>query len=83
MIPVVGPMTILGAHAVTYWIWLSILLLETTTLHSGYDFLERAVNVHEDHHERFTVNYGSIGLMDWIMGTRGVDRPRLGKSKRA
>lgn len=78
--PVVVPMTILRAHALTYWLYLAIQLLETTTLHSGYDFLRRAVEIHEEHHLRNTVNFGSIGLMDWLNRTRDVDRPRR-KSK--
>lgn len=77
MLPVVAAMSIQRAHALTYWIWVAIQLLETTALHSGYDFLGKAVVVHEEHHLRYTVNYGSIGLMDWIMGTRDVDKPRM------
>ncbi|KAF8172095.1 putative C-4 methylsterol oxidase [Pholiota molesta] len=44
-------------------------LLDTSTVHSGYDFFARVAEMHDKHHELFNVNYGVIGLLDWIHGT--------------
>ena len=45
-------------------------LPETSTVHSGYDFLSWA-RMHDEHHERFSVWYGSLGWLDWVHGTDG------------
>ena len=68
-LPVALPPLLLGVHIVTMWVFLALTLFETATVHSGYDFLHGAARKHDAHHERFTVNYGVIGLMDWLHGT--------------
>lgn len=59
-----------------------------TAEHSGYDFAQPAfAKTHDLHHEKFTVNYGTLHFMDWMHGTFMFqsDRPdeierRLGKA---
>ncbi|KDQ15753.1 hypothetical protein BOTBODRAFT_31639 [Botryobasidium botryosum FD-172 SS1] len=71
ILPIVLPSLILRSHIVTFWIFLAIELAETTTVHSGYDFLHGAAKMHDLHHEKFVVNYGTLGLLDWVHGTGG------------
>ncbi|KAF9460685.1 C-4 methylsterol oxidase [Collybia nuda] len=70
ILPVLLPPQLLRCHIVTWWIFLSLELLETTTVHSGYDFFWGGVaRMHDLHHEKFRVNYGTVGVFDWIHGT--------------
>jgi methylsterol monooxygenase len=68
-LPVVVPPMVLGSHVVTMWVWLGAVLLETCTVHSGYDFLWGAAKAHDAHHEKFMVNFGTVGLLDRWYGT--------------
>jgi sterol desaturase/sphingolipid hydroxylase (fatty acid hydroxylase superfamily) len=67
----IGPMA-LHSHVVTFWIFLTFELLETTTVHSGYAFLpgiSRFIRFHDWHHEFFNGCFGAMGWIDWIHGT--------------
>lgn len=75
-LPVALPPMILRSHIVTMWGFLAVVLLDTTTVHSGYDFFAGAARHHDAHHEKFNVHYGVIGLLDWLHGTG--DKPRKG-----
>lgn len=46
-------------------------MLETTATHSGYDFFAFPLkaNMHDLHHEKFNVNFGALGFLDWWHGT--------------
>lgn len=68
-LPIAVPPLLLRAHVLSMWAFLAVTLLETVTVHSGYDFLGGAARKHDLHHEVFSVNFGVIGLMDWIHGT--------------
>ncbi|EGO55256.1 hypothetical protein NEUTE1DRAFT_102694 [Neurospora tetrasperma FGSC 2508] len=73
-LPIAIPAMVLGVHILTFWTYLAIMLVETATVHSGYDFklfgvLEMARD-HDAHHELFNVELGAIpGLMDKLHGT--------------
>ncbi|KAG5639361.1 hypothetical protein H0H81_003505 [Sphagnurus paluster] len=69
VVPVSLPLIILRSHIVTFWVFLSVVLVEVTTVHSGYDFFAGSARAHDSHHEKFTVNFGTIGLLDWLHGT--------------
>lgn len=71
ILPIALPHILLKSHVVTYWIFLMAELIETTTVHSGYDFFGGSARMHDLHHEKFTVAFGSIGLLDWVHGTDG------------
>ena len=68
-LPIALPPLLLKAHVVTWWAFLAFQLVETSTVHSGYDFFHGAAKKHDRHHERFNVYFGGIGLLDWVHGT--------------
>jgi hypothetical protein len=53
------------------WVFLGVELIETSTVHSGYGFFGGLAKKHDFHHEKFTVCFGVLGLLDWIHGTDG------------
>ena len=71
ILPVAIPNMVLHSHVATYWIFLAYELVETTTVHSGYDFFGGSARMHDLHHEKFTVAFGTVGLLDWFHGTDG------------
>jgi len=75
ILPLSVPPALLRVHLLTWWIFLALELIETTTVHSGYDFFKWA-KMHDTHHEKFRVNFGTIGLMDWLHGTREINNPK-------
>ena len=81
-IPIVLPLMLKHAHILTFALFLTSQLIETASVHSGYDFA--AARAHDLHHEKFRMNYGAIGLMDWLCGTNteGWDKPK-GVGKKA
>jgi methylsterol monooxygenase len=76
-LPIAIPLFLVDAHVLTAWSFLGIVLLETATVHSGYDFLDGMARMHDKHHERFEVNYGVLGWLDWLHGTREEDKNRM------
>jgi sterol desaturase/sphingolipid hydroxylase (fatty acid hydroxylase superfamily) len=67
----VGPFA-LHSHVISFWIFLTYELVETTTVHSGYALLpwiSRFVRFHDWHHEYFNGCFGAMGWIDWIHGT--------------
>lgn len=75
-LPIVVPPIVLGMHVLTLWLFVAWQLIETATVHSGYDFFHGAAKKHDRHHERFDVYFGGIGLLDWVHGTDEQDRKR-------
>lgn len=73
-LPISLPPQLLHSHVLTFWIFLSFELFETSTVHSGYDFFRNQAKVHDLHHEKFNLNYGTIGLLDWIHGTNVLEK---------
>jgi sterol desaturase/sphingolipid hydroxylase (fatty acid hydroxylase superfamily) len=74
VLPVALPCILLKSHILTFWIFLAFELFETATVHSGYDFLNGAAKKHDLHHEKFVMNFGALGFLDWMHGT---DRLKL------
>jgi sterol desaturase/sphingolipid hydroxylase (fatty acid hydroxylase superfamily) len=75
-LPISIPPLILRCHVVSFWLFLAVELLETTTVHSGYDFLSGIAKRHDAHHEKFLVNFGAIGFLDWVHGTDEMKRQK-------
>lgn len=71
ILPILLPPALLKSHIVTFWAFLATVLLETTTVHSGYNFFHGLAKKHDFHHEKFTVYFGEVGLLDWVHGTDG------------
>ncbi|KAJ3520156.1 hypothetical protein NM208_g13832 [Fusarium decemcellulare] len=68
-LPIALPPAVLGTHIVTMWAFLAWQLIETATVHSGYDFFGGAARRHDRHHERFDVHFGGLPWLDWAHGT--------------
>lgn len=68
-LPIALPPLVLRTHVLTMWVFLAWQLIETATVHSGFDFFGGAARKHDRHHERFNVYFGGIGLLDYVHGT--------------
>lgn len=69
MLPIALPPLVLGTHILTMWAFVAWQLVETATVHSGFDFFHGAARKHDRHHERFNVYFGGIGILDFLHGT--------------
>lgn len=69
MLPIALPPIMLRSHVLTMWVFLAWQLIETSTVHSGYDFFGGAARKHDLHHMNFNVYFGGIGLLDYLHGT--------------
>jgi len=71
MIPIAVPLLIVAPDVLTLWNFGLLALVNTQLVHSGYQLaLSPWAIAHDLHHFKVNVNYGSIGLMDRIFGTR-------------
>ncbi|CAG7915770.1 unnamed protein product [Penicillium olsonii] len=75
-LPISLPPQLLHSHVLTFWLFLSYELFNTVTVHSGYDFFHNKAKMHDLHHEKFNLNYGSVGLLDWVHGTNRLEKKR-------
>lgn len=73
-LPISLPPQLLHSHVLTFWIYLAYELVNTATVHSGYDFFDSKAKMHDLHHEKFNLNYGSMGLFDWVHGTNKLEK---------
>lgn len=69
VLPIALPPLALGVHVMTMWVFVAWQLVETATVHSGFDFFGGAARKHDRHHERFNVYFGGIGVLDYLHGT--------------
>lgn len=70
------------SHVFTFWVWTIMAVIGTQVHHSGYRMpwtfsYDEEPNFHDFHHERFTVNYGLLGLLDRLHGTDKLWRDRI------
>ncbi|PIG84485.1 sterol desaturase, partial [Aspergillus arachidicola] len=75
-LPISLPPQLLGSHVLTFWAFLGYELFVTATVHSGFDFFGGKARMHDLHHEKFNLNYGSLGLLDWVHGTDRLEKRR-------
>ncbi|KAF4958008.1 hypothetical protein FSARC_11137 [Fusarium sarcochroum] len=68
-LPIVLPPVVLRTHILTMWAFLAWQLVETATVHSGFDFFGGAAYRHDRHHERFDVHFGGMPWLDWLHST--------------
>lgn len=80
-LPIVLPPALLRSHVLTFWLFLAYQLVETATVHSGYDFFHGLARKHDRHHERFDVYFGGFGFLDWFHGTDESGRNRTKKNE--
>ena len=70
ILPVVAGPVVLGSHASTFYLWLSLSMFSSLNTHSGYHLpLMPSAEAHDYHHLNFNENYGSLGLLDYLHGT--------------
>jgi sterol desaturase/sphingolipid hydroxylase (fatty acid hydroxylase superfamily) len=69
ILPISIPPQILHSHILTFWAYLAWELFNTATVHSGFDFFGAKAKMHDLHHEKFNVNFGSVGWLDWLHRT--------------
>ncbi|KEQ78483.1 C-4 sterol methyl oxidase [Aureobasidium pullulans EXF-150] len=85
VLPIFLPLAMKGTNILSFGMFLSFELWEAAADHSGYDFVKLPpAAIHDLHHEKFRVNYSTIGIMDWIHGTDvvGWDRTKKAQSLR-
>ena len=60
-----------GAHAVIFYSFMFLAVVNTITVHSGYHlpFVYPSPERHDFHHESQTNNFGVLGFFDWLYGT--------------
>jgi len=63
----VGPM-LCQSHAACLAVFLFLGLLHTLAVHSGYWICDDN-GMHDEHHRKFNVNFGVLGVMDYVFGT--------------
>ncbi|EJT97459.1 sterol desaturase [Dacryopinax primogenitus] len=71
IIPILAGPVLLRTHILVWWTFLALELVETATVHSGYEFWVGVARFHDYHHEMFVKNFGVMGLLDWVHGTDG------------
>jgi len=64
---IAGPL-LCGSHVAAVSVYIFLGLVHTTAVHSGYWICDDN-GMHDEHHAKFTVNYGVTGLMDSLYGT--------------
>jgi len=70
VIPVIlGPL-LCNSHIITMWLWQSIAIINTVSVHSGYKipFMIDPTS-HDIHHMKYKYNFGILNIMDRIHGT--------------
>lgn len=73
VLPLMLPTLLMNSHILTMWAYIAWELIQAAVNHSGYDFFFVA-RMHDVHHEKKVVYYGStgdFGLLDWLHGTDG------------
>ncbi|KAB8263182.1 fatty acid hydroxylase superfamily-domain-containing protein [Aspergillus pseudonomiae] len=75
-LPISLPPQLLRSHVLTFWVFLAYELFVTATVHSGFDFFHGKARMHDLHHEKFNLNYGSLGLLDWVHGTNRLEKKK-------
>lgn len=74
ILTVVGGPLFIGSHAAFMWAWMALAIMGTCNGHSGYVFPGapfKDSRSHDYHHYSFKKNYGTLGLLDWLLGTSG------------
>jgi len=68
IVPLLAGPVLCRSHVAAVVIYIFLGLIHTTAVHSGYWFCDDN-GMHDEHHRKFTVNYGVMGLMDSWYGT--------------
>merc|ERR1719436_66385 len=66
--PMVAGPILCGSHMAAVGIFVFLFVVHTVGTHSGYWICDDN-GMHDEHHRKFTVNYGMLGVMDVWYGT--------------
>ncbi|KAK9373828.1 methylsterol monooxygenase [Lipomyces chichibuensis] len=80
ILPIFLPLMLVRGHILSFFTYFAFQLFETATVHSGYDFVWPRAKMHDLHHEKSIVNFGGLGLLDYLHGTS--DKQRTARLKR-
>ena len=70
IVPVLTGPLLCNSHLLTIFIWLFIVMIDTSLVHSGYNLFNVVNTVNHDmHHKTLTCNYGVINVLDYLHGT--------------
>lgn len=70
LLPAMAGVVILGSHPVTFAIWTSLAVCNAIITHSGYRLPGLPWSVeHDFHHWNVTGSYGTVGVLDRLLGT--------------
>ncbi|KAL2917384.1 hypothetical protein HK105_203048 [Polyrhizophydium stewartii] len=68
---IIGPL-VMGSHILVFWAWITIAQFTTINSHCGFYFPGFPTPLaHDYHHQVFNANYGVLGILDGLHGTRG------------
>eukprot|EP00743_Colponemidia_sp_Colp-15_P006676 GILK01007200.1.p1 GENE.GILK01007200.1~~GILK01007200.1.p1 ORF type:complete len:347 (+),score=37.98 GILK01007200.1:132-1172(+) len=81
MLPLTTGVLLTGGHIAAYWIWQTVAIFTTVTVHSGYHlpFLP-SPQAHDFHHLKFNYNFGVSGVLDYVHGTDSKFREFIQKN---
>lgn len=68
IIPAIAGPILCGMHIAAFGTFTFAATIHTTGVHSGYWFCDDN-GMHHEHHVKFNVNYGVVGLLDYLHGT--------------
>jgi len=78
----IGPF-VLNGHLYTFLAWAVFAVLGTQTHHCGFKWpwgtWDHQPDYHDLHHEKFNGNYGNIGWLDWLHGTKFPEKAKRKK----
>ena len=73
VLPLFVGIFVMKSHVYTLIVWITFAVLGTQTHHCGYEWPwmahDHQPSFHDFHHQKFTTNYGNIGLLDKLHGT--------------
>jgi len=70
ILPVLTGPLIAGSHVGIIWVWQSVAMMTAISTHSGYHIpFQPSPEAHDFHHLRFNVNFGVLGILDYLHGT--------------
>lgn len=73
ILPVLAGPALARSHIVVLWGWLLVSMAGTLHAHCGFHVpLLPSNEFHDFHHLRHNSNFGTFGLLDWLLGTDGA-----------
>merc|ERR1719433_845088 len=76
--PMVAGPILCGSHMASIGIFVFLFVVHTVGTHSGYFSSCDDNGMHDEHHRKFTVNYGILGVMDVWYGTYSLPAGAVG-----